>query len=258
MRILITGGNSYIGNSLRIFLKDKKDFFVNEISVRDFNWKAVSFKGYDTIIHLAAIVHKNEKKYSLKEFEKINVDLSIDLAKKAIQEGVKKIIFFSTMAVYGKTSIIKKDSPKIPITKYGISKFKAEEALISLTANSKTTLTIIRPPMIYGVGAKGNPSFLEKFSRLCSFFPETNNKRSFLSIDNLLKIIIQDFDNNKNRIIHPQDPHYHTTFQLFNYYCSKRNIKAYPLRLLGFIISKLLFIRLLDKIFGNLYYDFVD
>jgi UDP-glucose 4-epimerase len=258
MRILITSRNSYIGNSLRSFLRDKKDFFVNEISVRDYNWKSVSFKDYDTIIHLAAIVHKNERNYSLKYFEKVNIDLTVDIARKAIEDGVKKFIFFSTMAVYGKTAVIKKDSPTNPITKYGISKLKAEEALISLTSQSKITLTIIRPPMIYGVGAKGNPNILEKFSKFCCFFPETNNKRSFISIDNLINTLIQDFDNKKNSILHPQDPNYLTTFQLFSYYCSKRNIKPYPLKLIGYLIRKLFFIRSLHKIFGNLYYDFVD
>jgi UDP-glucose 4-epimerase len=258
MRILITGKNSYIGNSLRSFLKDKKDFLVKEINVRDYNWKLSSFKDYDTIIHLAALVHKNERKQSLKEFEKVNIDLTIDIAKKAIKDGVKKFIFFSTMAVYGQTFVIKKDSPTIPTTKYGITKLKAEEALISLTAQSNITLTIIRPPMIYGVGAKGNPSYLEKLSKLCCFFPETNNKRSFISIDNLVNTIIQDFQIKKNRIIHPHDPEYSSTFQLFSYYCSKNNIKPHPMRLIGFFINKLLFIRSINKVFGNLFYDFFD
>jgi UDP-glucose 4-epimerase len=258
MRILITGKDGYIGNSLYNFFRGKSGFIVDQINVRDDTWKLSSFKTYDVIIHLAALVHKNERKYTFKEYEKVNIDLTTDLAKKAIEEGVKKFIFFSTMAVFGKAIRIYRNSPLIPVSKYGISKLKAEEALISLTSQSKITLTIIRPPMIYGVGAKGNPNFLEKFSKFCCFFPETNNKRSFISIDNLINTLIQDFDNKKNSILHPQDPNYLTTFQLFSYYCSKRNIKPYPLKLIGYLIRKLFFIRSLHKIFGNLYYDFVD
>ena len=64
MKILITGKNSYIGNSFKKFLKEKPEYQVEDISVRDENWKSFSFKGFDVIIHLAALVHKNESKYT--------------------------------------------------------------------------------------------------------------------------------------------------------------------------------------------------
>jgi UDP-glucose 4-epimerase len=258
MRLLITGKNSYIGNSLRNFLRDKNAIFVDQISVRDDTWKSSSFKDYDVIIHLAALVHKNERKYTFKEYEEVNINLTNDLAKKAIEEGVKKFIFFSTMAVFGKATRINRNSPLVPVSKYGITKMKAEEKLLHLFSNSDKYLTIIRPPMIYGPGAKGNPALIEKLSKNFSFFPESNNKRSFLSIDNLIQTITADLDKNENRILHPQDSIRKSTFQLFNYYRSKKNTKAYPLKLLGSLIRKLLFIPFLNKVFGDLYYNFVD
>jgi len=258
MRILITGKDGYIGNSLYNFFRGKSGFIVDQINVRDDTWKLSSFKAYDVIIHLAALVHKNERKYTFKEYEKVNIDLTTDLAKKAIEEGVKKFIFFSTMAVFGKAIRIYRNSPLIPVSKYGITKMKAEEILLTLFRNSDKYLTILRPPMIYGPGAKGNPSSIEKLSKFLNFFPETNNKKSFLSIDNLIQTISEDLYINKVRIIHPQDPNLKSTFDLFDYYCSINNKKAYSLRLIGHLLSKLLFIRFLNKVFGNLYYDFLD
>ena len=170
MRILITGKNSYIGNSFKNFLKDKPQCQVDEISVKEDSWKSVSFKGYDVIIHLAALVHKNERKYTLKDYQKVNVELTIDIANKAIDEGVSKFILLSTMAVYAKAKVIKKGTALNPITKYGITKLQAEEKLNLLVKKSNLTLTIIRPPMIYGSGAKGNPNFLEKLSKLSCVF----------------------------------------------------------------------------------------
>jgi UDP-glucose 4-epimerase len=258
MRILITGKNSYIGNSFKNFLKDKPEFQVDAISVRDNYWKTKSFKDYDVIIHLAALVHKNERKYTLKDYERVNVQLTLDIAKKAIEEGVTKFIFFSTMAVFGKVKIIKKETPLNPISKYGITKLRAEQVLKSFLENSKMILTIIRPPMIYGVGARGNPGLIEQLSKYISIFPETFNRRSFISIENLNRILFNQLNLFDYRTIHPQDPKYLTTFELFRYY--RKNVKkiAFPMIILGYILKKITFIGFINKVFGDLYYDFND
>jgi nucleoside-diphosphate-sugar epimerase len=258
MRILITGKNSYIGNSFKNFLNDKPQYQVDEISVREDSWKSISFKGYDVIIHLAALVHKNERKFTLKAYQKVNVDLTIDIAKKAIAEGVSKFIFLSTMAVYGKAKAIKKGTELNPITKYGITKLQAEEKLKLLVKKSDLTLTIIRPPMIYGSGAKGNPNLIEKLSYLSCLFPESLNRKSFLSIDKLSKILFENLNNLKNNTIHPKDSNNQTTFQLFQYYRSIQNKKAYPMKITGYILRSLTFIEFINKVFGDLYYDFND
>jgi UDP-glucose 4-epimerase len=258
MRILITGKNSFIGNSLKNFLKDKPEYFVDEISVRGDTWKLISFKNYDAIIHLAALVHKKENIYTLSEYEKVNVDLTIEIAKKALKDGVKKFIFLSTMAVFGKTKVIKRNSPLNPSTKYGITKLKAEELLISLFKNSDSSLTILRPPMIYGIGAPGNPRFIEELSKYFPFFPETLNIKSFIHIDNLLRVLFINFNNSGFKILHPQDPVKISTFQLYSKYRQYINKRVFKLKLLGLILKKFSFIGYIDKIFGNLYYDFND
>lgn len=256
MRILITGKNSYIGNSFKNFLKDKPQYQVDEISVRDENWKNLPFQNYDIIIHLAALVHKNERNYSLNDYHKVNIDLTINIAKKAIEEDVKKFIFFSTMAVYGKAKAISKDTPLNPITKYGITKLEAEKKLSGIIKNSNMNLTILRPPMIYGPGANGNPKLIEKLSKVSCIFPDTHNHKSFLSIDNLNHILYESLGDKKNSIIHAKDSKNHSTFQLFKYYRSIRNKRAYPMKILGWLLKFLTFIRIINKTFGDLYYDF--
>jgi UDP-glucose 4-epimerase len=258
MRILITGKNSFIGNSLKNFLKSKNEYLIDEISLRNNNWKSIDFKTYDVIIHLAALVHEIEIKFTLQEYEKVNVDLTLEIARKALNEGVSHFIFFSTMAVFGKSKIINRNTPLVPITKYGITKLNAEKALSELLINSRMFLTILRPPMIYGLGAKGNPKFIEKISNLVCFFPETNNRRSFLSIDNLNALLVNEITNKKNRILHPQDPKQLSTFELFRYYRTKMNKHSYPMKVFGFLLKKFLFIGYLNKIFGDLYYNFYD
>jgi UDP-glucose 4-epimerase len=258
MRILITGKHSYIGSSFKNFLKNKPEYIVDEISVRDDKWKYHSFKNYDVIIHLAALVHKNEKKFTLEDYEKVNVNLTIDIAKKAIKEKVGKFIFFSTMAVYGKQKVIKKSSKLAPTTKYGISKLKAEDSLMAIVKNSEMNLTIIRPPMIYGLGSKGNAKLIENLSYFTCFFPETFNRKSFISIQKLNMIILENFDNKTNKIIHPQDKNYHSTFELFKYYRSINNKKAYPMKIIGYFLKKINFLYIINKVFGDSYYDFND
>lgn len=258
MRILITGKNSYIGNSFKNFLKDKPNYHVDEISVKDDNWKSQIFRNYDVVIHLAALVHQNERKYTLHDYERVNVHLTLDIARKAVEAGVKHFIFFSTMAVYGKARGIKIDAPLKPLTKYGITKLSAENKLIAFIDNIKMSLTIIRPPMIYGIGAKGNPSLIQKLSKFISIFPETFNRRSFLSIDNLNQVLFNILNSKGNRTIHPQDLNYLSTFQLFRFYRRNINKGAFPMIILGFILKHLTFIGFINKVFGDLYYDFKD
>jgi UDP-glucose 4-epimerase len=258
MRILITGKNSYIGGSFINFLKTIPDHQVDEISVRDDNWKTIPFKNYEVIIHLAALVHKNERKFTLKEYEKVNVELTINIAKKAIAENVSKFIFFSTMAVFGKAKAINKDTSLNPITKYGITKLKTEEKLKALVKKSDMSLTIIRPPMVYGIGAKGNPNLIERLSKFISVFPEAYNRKSFLSIENLNRLLLEELKDEHNKTIHPQDPYYQSTFQLFKFYRTILKKQSYPLKILGFFLKKLTFLGFINKIFGDLYYDFRD
>ncbi len=155
-RVLITGANSYIGTSFEEYVKNKdSNFEIDTLDLLDPNWEEFDFSGYDSIFHVAAIVHKREKKISYEEYKKVNTDLPVLIAKKAKKAGVSQFIFLSTMSVYGlNTGKIASSTLAIPTTKYGQSKYQAEEELLKLR-DCQFKLVIVRPPIVYGKGSKG-------------------------------------------------------------------------------------------------------
>jgi len=123
-------------------------------------------------------------------FYKINYDLVVSLAQKAKFAGVKKFIHMSSISVYGQHEEITKSTPEKPITHYGKSKLLADKALLELVDDSFKVL-ILRPPMIYGIGAPGNMQKLISLIRILPILPfkNANEKRSFLCIDNFLILL---------------------------------------------------------------------
>ncbi|MBO5099825.1 MAG: NAD-dependent epimerase/dehydratase family protein [Treponema sp.] len=130
MKIIITGKNGYISTNLSEFL-NSKGFTANTISVREQNLN-LDFTGTDVLVHCAGIVHKKEKDFK-ELYEKVNVELTIELAKKSRKQGVSHFIFFSSMSVYGSDiSKISENTPLLPKTLYGKSKLQAEKELLKL------------------------------------------------------------------------------------------------------------------------------
>lgn len=123
-------------------------------------------------------------------YYKVNRDLTIDVAKKAKREGVKQFIFMSSIIVYGDSShinkkrVINQNTIPIPSNFYGRSKLQAEQGITPLM-DDKFKVVILRPPMIFGKGAKGNYPKLSKMACKLPLFPDVNNERSMLYIDNL-------------------------------------------------------------------------
>ena len=155
-RVLITGENSYVGNSFADWVKDDPEFQVDKISLRDDSWKEYDFSIYDVVLHVAGIAHQKETKKNSESYYRVNRDLTVDVAQKAKEKGVNHFIFLSSMSVYGlDTGVINKMTPLKPKTNYGKSKLEAEEAISSL-ATSSFEIAILRPPMIYGANCKGN------------------------------------------------------------------------------------------------------
>jgi UDP-glucose 4-epimerase len=257
MKILIIGKNSYIGQSFKHWMTNNHtDAQIDEISIRDDNWKSMSFSNYDCIIHLAALVHENERKHTYEDYFKTNVLLTKELAEKSIKDEIPYFMFFSTMAVFGNARRINESTLIKPVTKYGKSKKAAEDILLNIFKRKKSKLSIIRPPMVYGVNAKGNPNKFQKLANLLPFFPKVNNKRSFISIDCLVKVMNEMILQERTGIVHPMDEQYMTTFELFSKYRNYIGKKAIPLNVTGKLIKFFLWIPILNKMFGDLYYDF--
>ena len=202
-KVLITGAGSYIGCSFKQYAKEyyPENFSIDELSLRDESWKEKNFSDYDVVYHVAGIAHADVGKVSEETKEKyyqINTDLSIAVAKKAKEEGVKCFVFMSSMIVYGdsapvgKKKIIDENTVPNPANFYGDSKLQADVAVREL-ADDKFKVIVLRPPMIYGKDSKGNYPLLAKLAKLSPIFPDVKNERSMLYIENLCELLCQAF-----------------------------------------------------------------
>lgn len=254
-RVLIIGANSYIGKKFHEYINDnlKSSIEASLVSASDGSWENVDFTKYDTILHLSAIVHKKEKKNMKELYYEVNHRLAVNIALRAKNSGVSQFIFMSTAAVYGKTTgcITKKSKPE-PITYYGASKLVAEMGIESLQEEN-FKVAIIRPPMVYGEGSKGNYTKLKQAARYLFLFPNYHNKRSVINIKKLNEFIADIILNNLAGIYFPQDDEFFDTCRMV---IEERNAMGKKTLLLpGFLITLLLGrIKLLDKIFGDFYY----
>lgn len=217
-RILITGKSSYIGNKFIEWMEESnEDYQIDTISVRDDSWKDIDFSKYDTILHLAGIAHVSRDPKMKELYYSVNRDLTISIAEKAKNDGVKQFIFMSSIIVYGdgvgSDGLITEYTIPKPRDFYGDSKLQAEDGLWQLNTDT-FNIAIIRPPMIYGEGSKGNYPKLAKLALKVPLFPKLENKRSMLYINNLcefLKVLIMSRDSG---IYFPQNNEYTNTGEL--------------------------------------------
>ncbi len=187
MKIILTGISGFVGSALE---KKISDVTLHSIYLRNYDWPKESFCGAQSVIHLAGKAHDIENPSS-DDYYKINFELTKQLVDKAIQDGVQQFIYISTTKVYGDEvdSIIDENTPCFPNDDYGKSKYLAEQYLLS--KNKEIKIAIIRPPLIYGPGVKGNVQKLVKLSRKKLPIPlgNINNRRSMLYVENLIDFI---------------------------------------------------------------------
>ncbi|NUU59628.1 NAD-dependent epimerase/dehydratase family protein [Paenibacillus agri] len=261
-KILITGRGSYVGTSFITWLQQWPDQYeVTELSVRGEDWKGHDFSKYDAVLHVAGIAHVSTDPKMEQQYYKVNRDLAIEVAEKAKKEDVKQFIFTSSIIVYGDSSHINKkrviDRSTIPQPSnfYGNSKLQAEEG-ITLLESDDFKVVIIRPPMIYGKGSKGNYPRLASFARKLPVFPDIENERSMLHIDNLCEFIRLIISNNEHGLFFPQNTEYVKTAEMVRlisvvYEKNIRFTKAFNplLRFIGDYVGTI------NKAFGNLVYE---
>ena len=191
--LMITGASGFVGRNF--IEKYKDDYNIIPVSLRDRKVEELDFTGVDTILHLAALVHQMKGAPEEKYFQ-INTELTKKLAEKSKENGVKHFIFYSTVKVYGYDGdlynhdfILTENSPCKPNDRYGKSKYEAEKILKKLE-DGNFRVAIIRPPMIYGPGVKGNMLSLIKLVDKLSILPfdYKENKRTIIGIENLLHL----------------------------------------------------------------------
>lgn len=259
-KILITGQNSYIGNKFEEWVSQWPDEYqITKISVRNDDWKNQNWSTYDVVLNVAGIAH-NSSDSSLEDlYYQVNRDLTVELAGKAKIDEVKQFIHLSSMIVYGasktENGMITKDTKPEPANFYGDSKFQGELGIRPLEdVNFK--IAIIRPPMIYGKGSKGNYPLLSKLAQKTPIFPDFKNKRSMLHIDNLSEFIRLLIENEDSGIYHPQNEKYVVTSELVRMIAETYNHQIIFTQI-GNHVIKILISRftLFNKVFGNQIYD---
>ena len=264
-KILITGANSYVGTSLERWLGRWPDrYTVDTVDMVDGSWREKSFRGYDAVFHVAAIVHKEERKNDPAQmdlYDRVNHRLAVETAQKAKDEGVAQFIFMSSASVYGltahlgKTVIITRETPLKPVDNYGISKLRAEEGLRPL-AGENFCLAIVRPPMVYGKGCKGNYPAMARLANKLPLFPKVDNRRSMLYIDNLCELVRLLVEDRAQGVFCPHNAEYVNTSDMVSLiaHANGRNILlvggfGWALKLLRHATASV------DKAFGSLCYD---
>lgn len=259
-KILITGQNSYIGNKFEEWVSQWPDEYqIAKISVRNDDWKNQNWGVYDVVLNVAGIAHNSSDKSLENLYYQVNKDLTIELASKAKMDEVKQFIHLSSMIVYGasKTSngMITKDTLPEPANFYGDSKLQGELGIQPLS-DEKYNVAIVRPPMIYGKGSKGNYPLLSKLAQKTPVFPDFKNQRSMLHIDNLNQFLRLLIDNRDEGIFHPQNAEYVVSTELVREVAKVHNHKIIFTKIGNPIIAGLRNkISLFNKVFGDQIYD---
>lgn len=263
-KILITGANSYVGENVEKWLAHWPDkYCVNTIDMIDGRWREEDFSAYDVVYHVAGIAHSDSGKISPEKenlYRIVNTELTIETAKKAAKEGVKQFIFMSSAIVYGdsapigKIKMVSQNTKPTPNNCYSDSKWQAELGLKEIGGVMK--ICILRPPMIYGKGSKGNYPVLVNLARKLPVFPKVNNTRSMLYIENLCEFVRLMIENEEQGLFWPQNKEYANTTEMVELIAEVYGKKLITTRFFNWGLYVLrMGTGLVDKAFGSLAYD---
>ncbi len=218
-RVLITGLNSYIGNSFEQYIREVPNVAIEteKISLKKDGWERESWEGYDVVLHVAGLAHvdvAHADEETKQRYYRINRDLAGQVAKKAKDDKVRQFIYLSSIIVYGDSAPIGKEkriteeTKPAPANFYGDSKLQGEQAVLKFRSENYLDVfrvLILRLPMIYGKNSRGNFPKLKKLAEKTLIFPNVENQRSMLYIENLCELIRISVDRELNGILYPQN-----------------------------------------------------
>ena len=260
MKILIIGKNSYIGNHIDEWLT-KHGHQVTQLDVLTDEWKSYDYSPYDSIVHVAGIVHQ-PKCQDWDLYKRVNTDMPVAIATMAKAQGVKHYVFFSTMGVYGvgkrlKPTVVDDKTPLQADSMYGKSKLMAEEGLAKLQ-DSNFDVAFVRPPSVYGKGCRGG--YITGFTSIVRKLPVIprayeNVKQSFIYIDNLSELIRLVIEKQLHGVICPQDKKAVNANELLEAIAKGIGKQYRSSRFLGLLVNLLHFVPLVKKAYGGLEYD---
>ena len=269
-RVLITGANSYIGVSFENYAHEhyETELSVDTIDMIDGNWRNKDFSSYDIVFHVAGLAHAdvgNVDEATKAKYYAVNTDLAIDTAAKAKDAGVHQFVFMSSAIIYGesapygKRKVITKDTIPQPANFYGDSKWQADKGIRELETES-FMVTVLRPPMIYGKGSKGNYPALSEIEKKLPIFPDIKNERSMLYIENLCEFLCQVMIRGEKGIFWPQNAEYMRTTEMAKLIGSVTGHRIIVSKILNWSVGVAAHIPgkvsgLANKAFGNMIYD---
>lgn len=264
-RILVTGANSYIGTSFRSYIRGfGPGYQADGLSLRDEGWRDADFSGYDALLHTVGLAHVDRGRVRERDrarYEYINVELAAAAAEKAKAAGIGQFIYLSSAIVYGDSSPvggekrITRATPVSPSNCYGASKVRGEEALRRLETAS-FGVAILRLPMVYGPGSRGNYPLLAKLCARTPVFPAVENRRSMLYIENLCEFLRLAVEHGERGTFWPQNAAYVCTSDMASAIAAAHGRR---LRLVGGLTPALRaaghVTGLVNRVFGSLTYD---
>lgn len=260
MRVLVTGRTSFIGNAVIRHLSEfPGDFSAESVSVRDNTWRETGFGGFDAILHAAGIAHIKSDPSLEEKYMRVNRDLAVEIARRAKADGVKHFIFLSSIIVYGdaspagKEKLIRPDTPTAPSGAYGKSKLEAEKGILAL-ADENFRVSVIRPPMVYGKGCKGNYNMLSSLAHKIPIFPAFENNRSIIYVGNLAECIRIILKNGLEGIFFPQDEKSVSVWKLVERIARVHGRKIHFLRCLNPLVRLTGKTGIVRRAFGDLAY----
>ena len=259
LNILILGANSYIGKHLKGHLEQyPADYRVTAISQRDDQWKELDFSVFDSVVDYVGIAHVDSGALSEEDsklYYEVNRDLAVAAAEKAKEEGVTQFIFMSSAIIYGKQKYITAGTLPAPESAYGDSKWQAEQELRKLEDDA-FHVAIIRPPMIYGPGCKGNYPRLAQLAQKIPAFPNIKNRRSMLYVENLCEFLRLLLNNKDSGTFWPQNKEYVCTSEMVKTIAEAHEKKIALVSGTSPLVSLAgKFSNLPNKVFGDFYYD---
>lgn len=251
--VMITGVGGYIGTALKEWLQ-KREYRVIGVDTQQVDPENIDMSGCDVVVHVAGIAHQKETRENAHLYYEVNRDYTVKTAANARKSKVSQFIVLSSMSVYGKnTGRITKETIPAPISHYGKSKYQADRKLEKMQSDV-FKVCILRPPMVYGKGCKGNYQTLRKLALLTPVFPAWKNKRSMIYIDNLCGFIENLIREEKSGLFFPQNKEYVCTADMVRCIAEEHGKKVKLLQVLNPFV-RIRFLPYRDKVFGSLIYD---
>lgn len=260
--ILLSGATGFVGQH---FIEDFSDVYdIKTISLRKTSIQDLDLNGIDCVVHCAALVHQMNGAPS-SEYFRVNTEITSSFANAAQKAGVKHFIFLSTSHVYGDAGncndhklTYNEQSFCNPTDPYGQSKLAAEEKILSMQS-AQFAVSVLRPPLVYGRGAKGNLINLCKLIEKSPALPFNfkKNRRSIVYVKNLTYFIHLTIESKKSGIFLPQDETTLSIYELTNLLGKNIKTRLYLFELPKTIYNLLLIIfpKIMIRLYGTLAFD---